>query len=246
MGDSSIAVLVPYLAAPLTPDRIRTMKPVAPPDTAPAADSGVDDAKSSRTRKPSKKTIKTKEQIIEGALACLIEDGVAGATTRKIAAQAGVPLAALHYHFSSKESLLSAVLEWLTKKLKHAISAEAAPCRNLAECIERVLLADWKIAEQNREIQTVQYELTLFALRSTESAWLAKGQYEDYLHAHEQVFSQYIDTSDTQQVARIRELSQLALTGIDGIILLDLAAPDEARSKAAVHNLIRSLQNSYG
>lgn len=222
------------------------MKPVVPPDTELAADKGIDEAKPPRARKTSKKTVKTQEQIIEGALACLIADGVAGATTRKIAAQAGVPLAALHYHFSSKESLLFAVLEYLTEKIKHAISAEAAPCKNLAQCIERVLLADWKIAEQNREIQTVQYELTLFALRTKEAAWLAKGQYEDYLHAHEQVFSQYVDTSDAQEVARIRELSQLALTGIDGIILLDLAAPDARRSKAAVRNLIRSLQKTYG
>lgn len=198
-----------------------------------------------RQRKPSRKTARTKEQIIEGALACLIEEGVAGATTRKIATHAGVPLAALHYHFSSKESLFSAVLESLSEKLKSAITAEAKPCRNLAECIERVLLADWKVATRNREVQTVQYELTLFALRTQDSAWLAKEQYEGYLSAHEQVFSQYVDTS-SDALARVRELSQLVLTGIDGIILLELSAPDAKRSMAAVRNLIRSLQQSYG
>lgn len=199
-----------------------------------------------RQRKPSRKTARTKEQIIEGALACLIEEGVAGATTRKIATHAGVPLAALHYHFSSKESLFSAVLESLSEKLKSAITAEAKPCHNLTECIERVLLADWKVATRNREIQTVQYELTLFALRTQDSAWLAKEQYEGYLSAHEQVFRQYVDTSSSEELARVRELSQLVLTGIDGIILLELSAPDAKRSMAAVRNLIRSLQQSYG
>ncbi|QFG29381.1 TetR/AcrR family transcriptional regulator [Pseudomonas umsongensis] len=221
------------------------MKSVATPDVALLAQNEVQSLKP-KVRKMTQKTVKTKEQIIEGALACLIADGVAGATTRKIAAQAGVPLAALHYHFSSKESLLFAVLEGLAKKLKDAISAEAAPSKNLAQCIERVLLADWSIAQKNREIQTVQYELTLFALRTKEADWLAKGQYEDYLSAHEQVFSQYIDTNDAAAVERIRDLSQLALTGIDGIILLELAAPDAQRSQSAVRNLISSLQKTYG
>ena len=39
--------------------------------------------------------------------------GVIGATTRKIAAESGVRLATLHYHFESKSALLLAVFEAL-------------------------------------------------------------------------------------------------------------------------------------
>ena len=56
---------------------------------------------------------RTRAQIIEGAVRALAEVGVLGVTTRKIAAAAGVQLAALHYHFQSKSELLLAVLDWL-------------------------------------------------------------------------------------------------------------------------------------
>ena len=41
----------------------------------------------------------------------LVRDGVASTTLRSVAAEAGVPLGTLHYAFSSKELLLTAVFE---------------------------------------------------------------------------------------------------------------------------------------
>lgn len=50
-------------------------------------------------------------QIIEAARHRLLADGYAGLSTRKVAAEAGVPLSQLHYHFGSKGGLILAVLE---------------------------------------------------------------------------------------------------------------------------------------
>jgi AcrR family transcriptional regulator len=52
-------------------------------------------------------------------LACLRERGVAGTTSREIAAPGGVNLAAITYHFGSKDefvarALLHAVRKWLS------------------------------------------------------------------------------------------------------------------------------------
>lgn len=41
----------------------------------------------------------------------LLEDGYAALSTRKVAAEAGVPLSQLHYHFGSRSGLVLAVLE---------------------------------------------------------------------------------------------------------------------------------------
>lgn len=53
----------------------------------------------------------TKERIFDAAERLFIERGFAGASLRAVTREAGVNLAAVHYHFGSKEALLGAVLE---------------------------------------------------------------------------------------------------------------------------------------
>jgi len=58
-----------------------------------------------------------REALLEGAKRCLIEKGYARTTARDIADAAGVSLAAIGYHYGSKESLLeqafmAAMEEW--------------------------------------------------------------------------------------------------------------------------------------
>lgn len=51
-----------------------------------------------------------REDLIEGAKRCLSEKGYARTTARDIATAAGTSLAAIGYHFGSKEALLNAAL----------------------------------------------------------------------------------------------------------------------------------------
>jgi AcrR family transcriptional regulator len=51
-----------------------------------------------------------REALLAGARQCLFEPGYARTTARDIAAAAGVSLAAIGYHFGSKEALLNAAI----------------------------------------------------------------------------------------------------------------------------------------
>lgn len=53
----------------------------------------------------------TREAILDAARERLLADGYANLSTRKVAAEAGVPLSQLHYHFGSKKGLILALLE---------------------------------------------------------------------------------------------------------------------------------------
>lgn len=53
----------------------------------------------------------TKATILEAARRCLLSEGYAATSTRKVASEAGVPLSQVHYHFSSKGGLMLALLE---------------------------------------------------------------------------------------------------------------------------------------
>ena len=52
----------------------------------------------------------TVTQIRDAARACLLSDGYAAMTTRMVAANAGVPLSQIHYHFGSKEEMILQLL----------------------------------------------------------------------------------------------------------------------------------------
>ncbi len=53
----------------------------------------------------------TRTAILDAARERLLADGYANLSTRKVAAEAGVPLSQLHYHFGSKNGLILALLE---------------------------------------------------------------------------------------------------------------------------------------
>ena len=53
----------------------------------------------------------TRDAILDAARERLLADGYANLSTRKVAAEAGVPLSQLHYHFGSKKGLILALLE---------------------------------------------------------------------------------------------------------------------------------------
>jgi AcrR family transcriptional regulator len=76
---------------------------------------------------------------VQGALECLRERGVAGTTSRDIAAAAGVNLAAITYHFGSKDelvarALLHAVRDWL-EPARQALSRAGDPAARALEAI---------------------------------------------------------------------------------------------------------------
>ena len=56
-------------------------------------------------------TAGTRGLLLDAARRRILADGYAGLSTRKVAAEAGVPLSQLHYHFGSKDGLILALLE---------------------------------------------------------------------------------------------------------------------------------------
>jgi AcrR family transcriptional regulator len=82
-----------------------------------------------------------REDLLAGAKRCLYEKGYAHTTARDIAAASGVSLAAIGYHFRSKEALLNAALfevigDW-GKELERAMAVDVPPGAAPLERFER-------------------------------------------------------------------------------------------------------------
>ena len=183
----------------------------------------------------------TRARVIEGAMRAVSAIGVVGLTTRKIATESEVHLATLHYYFDSKSSLLLAVLQQLIDEMMVAFREEVKSSSNVDECIKQVLRASWRWVKKTRLQQIVQYELTLYALRDG-AQWLAEQQYDAYVDIYSSFLidvsrrTNELSTTDCGTVAR------LMLAGVDGLILQELAKPNEARSKRGIDALIGAAQ----
>ena len=71
------------------------------------------------------------ERILEATIACIEQDGIDNLTTRKIAEQAGVNIAAINYYFRSKERLVEEVMKMTIQHMQddllEIINQESAP-----------------------------------------------------------------------------------------------------------------------
>ncbi|MDD3655009.1 MAG: TetR/AcrR family transcriptional regulator [Desulfotomaculaceae bacterium] len=64
-------------------------------------------------------TLTTKEKIIRVVMNIIAEDGFQNITIRKIAARAGVNVAAINYHFGSKDAVINEALRTVTSQLRN-------------------------------------------------------------------------------------------------------------------------------
>jgi AcrR family transcriptional regulator len=64
-----------------------------------------------RAERRERATADTRSRILEAARDCVLADGFANLSTRRVADLAEVPLSQIHYHFGSKQALILALLE---------------------------------------------------------------------------------------------------------------------------------------
>jgi AcrR family transcriptional regulator len=81
-----------------------------------------------RPRRPQRRSLATREKLVEAALPLFAARGYEGATTRAIAERAGVALAAIPHHFETKDALWRAAADRLFGLLREQFEA---PLRGL-------------------------------------------------------------------------------------------------------------------
>lgn len=187
-----------------------------------------------------RKGLETRIRIIKGAREALEEGGMEALTTRRIAASAGVKLATLHYYFDSKESLLLAVLEDLIAEMDEAYRQDVALPKDPEDRVEALIRTSWRYIQRTRGKQIAQTELTLYALRTKGSEWLAARQYNAYIDFYGHlVFEDHTD----EELRRIgRAVARQMLIGIDGIILQSYALQDLSASNDDIEALIIAMR----
>ena len=108
---------------------------------------------------------KTRERLVEAARVCVRDRGLAGATSREITRVAGANLAAITYHFGSKDALVAAAL---FDELERRVGPALRALDRAGSPTERMLAAIQELAaefERSREDALVLLEVLLLATR---------------------------------------------------------------------------------
>lgn len=176
-------------------------------------------------------------RILEAAISVLARDGIAETTTRKIAAEADVNQAMLRYYFGSKDDLLFAVLQEMTRQTRMVVQQAMPRGKVLREILRKGLLGFWQRFEERPELQVMQHELTLYALRNPDSAWLARQQYDGYCAVVETLFEEGLSTIGKSSAIPLPELARFTVGSIDGLVLQFVSNRDTARARRDLENL---------
>lgn len=94
-------------------------------------------------KSPYKKSVASRKQVLDAAIAALSAKGFANTSISDVAAAAGMSKGAVHYHFVSKDDLITCVLEhccqMLSERVRAVWEASGAP----ADKVRRALREMW-------------------------------------------------------------------------------------------------------
>jgi AcrR family transcriptional regulator len=164
-------------------------------------------------------------ELIDAALRVLARDGVAAATTRKIADEAGLPLGTVHYWFAGKDDLMEAVVIAVLDKLSDAME-QATEISNGATLLDS-LRAAWRVVEDDDPgAQLALYELTSLSIRTPPMRDLARRQYALYRETAKRIIDAWIKASLVDLPGGPEIVGQLCSVVFDGMSIAWLADPD--------------------
>ncbi|MBC3762276.1 TetR/AcrR family transcriptional regulator [Quadrisphaera oryzae] len=178
----------------------------------------------------------TRDALVAAALRVVEREGLPALTTRRVAAEAGLPLGTVHYWFTDKRQLVATTTDALLQEVRER-SAGATDLRD----------AHRRLAAVPAGRQLALVELTTAALRDPALADLARQQYAAYRATALQQLAELVPRADADLPGGSEALATLVVAVLDGLTLSTLAEDDDegrgrARADAAVELLLDLLQ----
>jgi AcrR family transcriptional regulator len=195
-------------------------------------------------------------ELVEAAGRVVARDGIAAATTRRIAEEAGLPQGLVHYWFASKDELLEEVIMTLLRQFEAAtevISAEDTTGDlpgdsgdvDPAEYVRDAFRAAFGVVEaDDRGNQLATYELTTWALRTPQQRDLARQQYAAYRATAAAVAAPWLAVHGENFPGDPDALARFIAVLFDGAVLAWLADPEGTRADD-IFSLVSEMMASY-
>ncbi|MEV1291982.1 TetR/AcrR family transcriptional regulator [Pseudonocardia sp. NPDC049635] len=179
--------------------------------------------------------VEREKQIVAAAIRVLSRAGVAGATTRAVAAEAGIPLGTLHYVFPSKDRMLEAVVAAATDEVLETVRVGMEPGRGVAHALRHGVSVFWdRLVEGRTGLQIMQFELAMYSARRAGTAGgdgLARSQFQRYTALLGELCERAAREAGERCAVDADTLGRLVLAVLDGLIVQYVAEPDPERAR---------------
>ncbi len=182
-------------------------------------------------------------RLAEAALEVARRSGVAGATSRAVVAEAGMPLGALHYAFESREELLTTVVQLVTDRERGTVAEvlQGSAGGGVEDILDAGLSAwlDFVVADPTQEL--VFLELVLYGVRQDLEADDAPSRYAQVYASAAETLEAAAELAGTTWTVPTGELARILVAALDGITTGYLADRDERAARRTAAHIALSL-----
>lgn len=175
-----------------------------------------------------------RRQLVDAAYRVIGAEGFAAATTRRVCAEAGAPLAAFHYCFASKQELLAELTDQAMRELEEAVAGGAVLRATVADSLRATLRGYWDTVEADPNREGVLMALTQHALADPALAGLARRQYEAYHRTARQTLTEIAAGCGVRWRLPVEQLARMTVVVTDGVTLAWLVDRDSTAALAVL------------
>jgi AcrR family transcriptional regulator len=175
-----------------------------------------------------------RRQLVEAAFRVIGAEGFAAATTRRICAEAGAPVAAFHYCFASKEELLAELTEATVAALVDAQAGGVLVRDSVHASLRATLREYWATVEADPNREVVLTGLTQYALHEPSLAGVAARQYEAYHRTARLTLESLAEGCGVSWTRPVAELARMLVVVTDGVVIAWLVDRDGDAARAAL------------
>jgi len=188
-----------------------------------------------------------REDLLAAAKRCLYERGYARTTARDIATAAGTSLAAIGYHFGSKDALLNeariqAIAEWYDE-LGRALAASSEPDATPMERFEAIWTRMIEVFGAHRALWSVSFEM-LAQIDQTPEVRRAVADAQQQARLGLASLFHNIDATLDEKSAWVVGSFYLAL--LPGVMAQWLIDPEHAPSGRDLADALRTIMEDLG
>lgn len=159
----------------------------------------------SKTRRPGRPSTGAEERILKAAYDILVSEGYAEMTTQKVAERAGANKALIQYYFDSKDGLVEAVAEQLSKRVLDVLENSLSKEEGVDTLVEDVVDDLWEFFHGAADLQRVYFDLAAHSIGNKplrEIMREARGRYRSLLADRIKAQSE-IDLSDCERMSLV-------------------------------------------
>jgi AcrR family transcriptional regulator len=165
--------------------------------------------------------------LVRAALRVIDREGVHGATTRAIVAEAHMSLASFHYAFRSRDDMVRELIAFVVQD-EQRVSLEALHTdAHIRSAVRAGLQAYFELLRAHPSREQAMQELVQYALRTPGLEELPRAQYASYFHTARVLLERGAEVTGVEWTMPIEQLARTLIAITDGLTIAWLADRDD-------------------